>query len=66
MSTVADRICEELNCVESASTPVVVQGVGTLKFPFVLCQRHADRLQAGVAYTIQKEHGQQPVIVIDE
>jgi hypothetical protein len=32
----------------------------------VLCQRHADKLQAGVAYTIEKKHGQQPVIVIDE
>ncbi len=58
--------CEALNCKKPASTPVVAEGVGTLRFPFLLCQRHADKLQAGAAYTIQQKHGQQPVIVFDE
>lgn len=65
MSTVSDRICQERDCLRGASRPVVVETVGALKHGFALCEEHADRIDAGADFSVEREAGEESVLVID-
>ena len=66
MSTVSDRICEERDCLRSAARFLVVETAGGVEFGFALCQDHAYKIDSGVDFSVEKDAGEQAVIVIDQ